>query len=70
MDMSKETFKKFIDDEFAGNHNKCAQGLGLAPSTVCRIVNGSSKPGIKAITNLVKYCKDKNINYEMYISLS
>lgn len=67
MDMPKESLKRFIDEHFEGKHNKCARGLGLAPSTVCRILNGTSKAGIKAITNVVKYCNENNINYDSYI---
>lgn len=70
MDMSKESFKKFINEQFEGNQNQCARSLDLAPSTVCRIVNGTGKPGIKAITNVMKYCHEKDINYAKYINLS
>lgn len=70
MNMSKESFKKFIDEEFDGGNNKCARGLDLSPSTVCRIANGASKAGLKVITNVMKYCNENNINYEKYVYLS
>lgn len=70
MDMPKETFEKLINEHFEGNLHKCARGLDLAPSTVCRIVNGTGKAGIKAITNVMKYCNENNINYQKYVYLS
>ncbi|OOM06794.1 hypothetical protein [Clostridium saccharobutylicum] len=70
MDMPKEALEKFINDHFDGKHNECARGLNLAPSTVCRILSGNNKAGIKVITNVIKYCNEKDINYDMYINLS
>lgn len=67
MDMPKEKFKNFINEQFEGNQNQCARSLCLAPSTVCRIVNGTGKAGMKAITNVIKYCNEKDINYDKYI---
>ncbi len=67
MDMPKEAFKKLINEHFEGNLHECARNLDLAPSTVCRIVNGNGKAGMKAITSVMKYCNEKNINYESYI---
>lgn len=70
MKITKEAIKILVDEQFDGNFNKCARNLDLAPSTICRVANGNSKAGIKAITNIIKYCNDKNINYERYIDLS
>ena len=70
MNMSKESFEKFIEEQFDGGNNKCARGLDLAPSTVCRIANGNGKAGLKVITSVIKYCNEKDINYDKYISLS
>lgn len=70
MNITKESVKKFVDEQFDGNFNKCARNLDLAPSTIWRIANGNGKAGIKVITNIIKYCDDKKINYRKYIFLS
>lgn len=70
MEMSKEGLKKFINEHFDDKNNQCARSLGLAPSTVSRIVNGTNKAGIKVITNVIKYCNEKDIKYDEYINLS
>ena len=70
MNMSKESFEKFIEEQFDGGNNKCARGLDLAPSTVCRIANGNGKAGLKVITSVIKYCYEKDINYQEYVYLS
>jgi len=69
MNTTKEAIKKLVDEQFDGNFNKCARNLELAPSTIWRIVNGSGKAGIKVITNVIKYCNEKDINYERYIDI-
>ena len=70
MNTTTEAFKKFIEEQFEGNYNKCARSLELAPSTIWRIANGNGGPGIKVVTNIIKYCKRKNIKYDKYINLS
>ncbi len=70
MNMTKEAIKKLVNEQFDGSYNKCARNLSLAPSTVCRIANGTSKAGIKVITSVMKYCSEKDINYDKYINLS
>lgn len=67
MNTTSEAFKKLVEEQFEGNYNKCAKSLGLAPSTIWRIATGNSKAGIKTITNIVKYCKEKNIKYDSYV---
>ena len=69
MNTTTEAFKKFIEEQFEGNYNKCARSLELAPSTICRIATGNSKVGIKTITNIVKYCNEKGIKYDSYVFL-
>lgn len=70
MKTTKEAIKKLVDEQFDGNFNKCARNLDLAPSTICRVANGNSQAGIKVITNIIKYCNNKNIDYERYVDLS
>lgn len=70
MNIPKEAFKEFVDEQFDGSYNKCARSLGLAPSTVCRIANGTGNAGLKAITNVMKYCHEKDINYDSYVHFS
>ena len=69
MNTTQEAVKKLVDEQFDGNYNKCARILDLAPSTVWRIANGTGDAGIKVITNVMKYCNEKDINYERYIYL-
>lgn len=69
MNNTTEAFKRFIEEQFEGNYNKCARSLELAPSTIWRIATGNSKVGIKTITNIVKYCNEKGIKYDSYVFL-
>lgn len=70
MEMKGKALKKLIDEYFEGSYNKCARNIDLAPSTVCRIANGTGKAGIKTITNVINYCSKNGINYHKYINLS
>lgn len=68
MNTTKEAIQQLVEEQFDGNYNKCARTLELAPSTIWRIANGNCSAGIKVITNIIKYCNQKNIKYEKYIS--
>lgn len=67
MNTTQAVVKKLVDEQFDGNYNKCAKNLDVAPSTIGRIANGTGGAGIKVITNIIKYCNEKNINYDRYI---
>jgi hypothetical protein len=70
MRIEGEKMIMFIEDNFDGNANKCALRLGVSPSTICRVVSGKSKPGLKLISQVIIYCNYKNLELEKYIILN
>lgn len=70
MYINKDGFIKLVETNFNGSCNKCAKALNVAPSTIWRVVNGSSNAGIKLLTNLMQYCNSNSLKYEDYIFLS
>ncbi|GFP77467.1 XRE family transcriptional regulator [Clostridium fungisolvens] len=69
MNINVNTFQKLIEDNFYGSYNKCAKALNVAPSTICRVVNGNNNAGVKLLSSLMQYCNDNNLRYEDYIFL-
>jgi hypothetical protein len=69
MHINKEVFFQFIQINFEGSLNKCAQELNVWPSTIWRAANGYSKVGAKLLINLMQYCNKNKLNYNDIIFL-
>jgi len=64
VNIKRDGFLKLLEKDFQGNCAKCARALNVNTSTVCRVINGNSKGGIKLLTKLMQYCKSNDISYE------
>lgn len=52
-----------------GNYNQFARELGINPSHIYRYLNSGIGEGRKLVGAIIKFCKDRGINYEEYVEL-
>lgn len=68
MVFNKNKFSKVIKRDFGGSMRKCAEGLKIAPSTLCRIYNEDHMPSARTIEKIVKYCNEMGYDCTEFIS--
>lgn len=59
--------KEILDEHFGGNRKMCALSLEITQPTLCRVLSGKSKAGAKLMGNIIKYCRENDIDYTKYI---
>lgn len=71
MQINIEELKKLLDEQFNGNQTVFAKEMGLERTHVNKVFKNNGKgAGSLFCGAIIKYCKEKNINYEKYIFLS
>lgn len=70
MEVNMETLKELLMKEFSNNQTLFAETMGLERTHVNKVFKNNGK-GAGAIFcgAIIKYCKDKGIDYEDYIFL-
>ena len=53
----------------ADNYNRFGRELGVTPSHLHRYINTGVGGGKKLVGAVIKFCKDKGLNFEEYIEL-
>lgn len=52
-----------------GNYNRFAKELGIDPSHLYRFMNSGIGGGKKVLGALMKFCREKDLNFEEYIDI-
>ncbi len=52
-----------------GNYNRFARELGIDPSHLHRFITSEIGGGKKLVGAIIKFCKDKGLNFEEYIEI-
>lgn len=70
MQIKIEPIKEFIKEKFRNNQAWFAEEIQVNKHYFNRVLNGTEKPtSPKICSNIIKYCKDNNLDYERFISL-
>lgn len=64
-DSVKELMKKYYD----GNYNRFAREIGVDPTHLHRFLKTGIGGGAKLIGSVMKFCKDRQLNFEEYVDL-
>ena len=69
MEVNRYKVHDLMNRNCAGNYNRFARELGVDPSHLYRYLNTGVGGGKKILMSVMKYCKDKGLNFEDYISI-
>ncbi|MCX7923762.1 MAG: hypothetical protein N3B21_17395 [Clostridia bacterium] len=69
MKVNREKIKQLIDTYCEGNYARFAREVDIDTSHLHRFVNKGIGGGKKVLGGVMRFCKDKNINFEDYIDL-
>lgn len=59
--------ESFVNDHFDGSRKRCSKTIKISESTLCKVIRGKSKPGLKLATQIIKFCETNNIDYHNYL---
>jgi transcriptional regulator with XRE-family HTH domain len=59
-------FKEFVFINFNNNYSRCAEAIGVNVSTISRILNNETGPGVRFMSQFSDYCKKNNIDLNKY----
>lgn len=69
MEVNRNKIHELMNENCAGNYNRFAKELGVDPSHLYRYLNTGVGGGKKILMSVMKYCKNKGLNFEDYISM-
>lgn len=69
MKLRKEKVKKLMEEYCDSNYNRFARELGADPSHLHRYITKGIGGGKKLIGGVMKFCKEKHLDYTDYIEL-
>lgn len=69
MVLKKDKINELMSTYCNGNYNRFARELGIDPSQLYRFINTGIGGGKKVAGAVIKFCKERSIDFEEYIEL-
>lgn len=70
MDIDRLKVADLMNTYSEGNYNRFARELGVDPSHLYRYIKTGIGGGKKIIMSVMKYCKEKGLDFEEYLNNS
>jgi hypothetical protein len=67
MCLNRDKVKGLMDEQCAGNCNRFARELDIDPSQLYKYINTGVGGGIKVVLAIMKFCKEKDLDFDEYI---
>jgi hypothetical protein len=69
MEVNREKVFELMNTHCAGNYNRFARELDVDPSHLYRFLNTGVGGGKKILMSLMRFCKNKGLDFDEYISM-
>lgn len=69
MELYKDKVTELMHDYCGGNYNRFARELGVDVSQLYRFIKTGVGGGSKVIGGVIRFCKEKNLNFEDYVHI-
>jgi hypothetical protein len=69
MELKRDKIFELMKKYCAGNYNRFARELKIDPSHLYRFLNTGVGGGKKIVGALMRFCKEKNLEFEEYVDI-